>query len=332
MTHLMELIRFILVQREMLPLVEKYRPKSLTDVIGNPEIVQRLKGILVSKNMPHLLLTGSAGIGKTSSIHALAHDLLGEHYKQAVLELNASDERGIDVVRNQIKQFAQQKVTLPPNMFKIIILDEVDSMTTGSQQALRRIMEVYSNTTRFALACNLSSKVLEPIQSRCAILRYARITDEEISERIRQIADLESIEITNEFVKAVAFTSEGDMRQALNILQSASTFTRPLTAETVYKVADTPHPTIVQEGIRSCLNKDLDGAIEKIHGLYKQGYSPNDIMTTMLRVIKYMPLKEGLLRPTMAKMIAERLYQSSQYGNETIIGCVSVLARFAQIK
>ena len=315
-----------------LPLCEKYRPKSLEDVVGNQDIVQRLKGILTSKNMPHLLLSGTAGIGKTSSIHALAHDLLGEHYKDAVLELNASDDRGIDVVRNKIKQFAQQQVTLPANLFKIVILDEVDSMTGGSQQALRRIMEMYSNTTRFALACNLSSKVLEPIQSRCAILRYSRITDQEIVARIYYIAKLENIELTREFVEAVAFTSEGDLRQAVNILQSASTFPQPLLADTVYKVADVPHPSIIEDSLTACLDQNLNLGIEKIYGLYKQGYSPNDIMNSMLKVIKYMKLAgDNMVRPKMAKIIAERMYQSSQYGNESIVGCVSVLAHFTQI-
>ena len=317
-----------------LPFVEKYRPKSLADVVGNEDIVQRLRSMLQTKNMPHLLLSGSAGIGKTSSIHALAHDLLGEHYKQAVLELNASDDRGIDVVRNQIKQFAQQKCTLPPNLFKIVILDEVDSMTTGSQQALRRIMEIYNHSTRFALACNLSSKVIEPIQSRCAILRYSRITDSEIINRIYHISKLEEIDITREFVEAVAFTSEGDLRQAVNILQSASTFKQPLLADTVYKVADTPHPSILQDGLEACLNKNLNLGIEKIYGLYEQGYSANDIMVGMMRVVKYMPLPstDYMLRPNMAKIIAERMYKASQFGNESVVGCIAVLAQLTEIQ
>ncbi len=318
-----------------LPFVEKYRPKTLNDVVGNQDIVDRLKGMVRTKNMPHLLLSGSAGIGKTSSIHALARDLLGEYYKIGTLELNASDERGIDVVRNQIKQFAQQKITLPDHLFKIIILDEVDSMTTGSQQALRRIMEIYSHSTRFALACNLSNKVLEPIQSRCAILRYSRLSDQDICSMIYSIAEKESINVTREFVEAVAFTSEGDLRQAVNILQSASTFDQPLAADAVYKVADTPHPSIILEAITSCINKDLDSGIEKVYGLYKLGYAPTDIMNSMLKVIKYMPLEDEhnyMQRPKLAKIIAERMYDASFNGNESIIGCVSVLASFAAVK
>ncbi|KAL7004773.1 replication factor C subunit 4 [Cystobasidiomycetes sp. EMM_F5] len=148
------------------PWVEKYRPLLLDDIVGNSETVDRLKIIARDGNCPHMMLSGTPGIGKTTSILCLAHAMLGPAYKEAVLELNASDERGIDVVRNQIKGFAQKKVTLPPGRHKFVILDEADSMTAGAQQALRRTMEIYSNTTRFAIACNQSSKIIEPIQSR----------------------------------------------------------------------------------------------------------------------------------------------------------------------
>jgi replication factor C subunit 2/4 len=141
-----------------LPWVEKYRPKNIDDVVGNAEAVSRLQVIGREGNFPNVILAGPPGTGKTTSILALAHGLLGANYREGVLELNASDDRGIDVVRNKIKMFAQKKVTLPPGRHKIVILDEADSMTSGAQQALRRTMELYSTTTRFALACNQSSK------------------------------------------------------------------------------------------------------------------------------------------------------------------------------
>ncbi|KAI5427303.1 hypothetical protein KIW84_032643 [Lathyrus oleraceus] len=147
------------------PWVEKYRPSKVVDIVGNEDAVSRLQVIARDGNMPNLILSGPPGTGKTTSILALAHELLGPNYREAVLELNASDDRGIDVVRNKIKMFAQKKVTLPPGRHKVVILDEADSMTSGAQQALRRTMEIYSNSTRFALACNTSSKIIEPIQS-----------------------------------------------------------------------------------------------------------------------------------------------------------------------
>ena len=288
-------------------------------------MVQQLMAMVQSKNMPHLMLCGTAGIGKTSSIHALARDLLGDHYKNAVLELNASDERGIDVVRNQIKQFAQRKVTLPAGLFKIIVLDEVDSMTVGSQQALRRIMEMFSGTTRFALACNISAKVIEPIQSRCAIMRYNRISDEEMSQCIHRVSKKEGIQVTDDCVHAVVYTAEGDVRRALNVLQSLSTFDEVLTAETVYKIADVPHPETIEQALTMAINGDVNSAIAPIYHLYEQGYAPQDISLTILRVIKVMALPDPSKRPLLAKKVAQRLYQSRLHGQETIVGCMAIL-------
>ncbi|CAN6285853.1 unnamed protein product [Urochloa humidicola] len=176
-----------------IPWVEKYRPTRVADVVGNSNAVARLEVIARDGNMPNLILSGPPGTGKTTSILALAHELLGPSYREAVLELNASDDRGLDVVRNKIKMFAQKKVTLQPGRHKIVILDEADSMTSGAQQALRRTMEIYSNTTRFALACNTSSKIIEPIQSRCAIVRFSRLSDQEILGRLMIVVAAEKV-------------------------------------------------------------------------------------------------------------------------------------------
>lgn len=218
------------------PWIEKYRPQKLNDIVGNAEAVERLQAIAQMGNLPNIILAGPPGIGKTTSILCLAHEMLGESYKNAVLELNASDARGIDVVRNKIKLFAQKKVTLPPGRHKIIILDEADSMTAAAQQALRRTMEIYSTTTRFALACNNSTKIIEPIQSRCAVLRFTRLTDTEVYSRLKIVSEAEGVTVTDAGYEAIIFSAEGDLRNALNALQSTASGFGIVDADNVFKV------------------------------------------------------------------------------------------------
>ncbi|KAJ3154608.1 replication factor C subunit 4 [Geranomyces variabilis] len=275
-----------------LPWVEKYRPKILRDVVGNEETVSRLQVIAHDGNMPNIIIAGSPGIGKTTSILCLANELLGPLQKEAVLELNASDDRGIDVVRNKIKMFAQKKVTLPPNRHKLIILDEADSMTSGAQQALRRTMEIYSSTTRFALACNMSNKIIEPIQSRCAILRYTRLTDMQILKRLTEVCEAEKVKYIPEGLEAVIFSSDGDMRQAINNLQATYSGFGFINAENVFKVCDQPHPIVIHDIITACLKTNVDEALDKIRALWQQGFSSLDIIGTLFRVVKSFEMPE----------------------------------------
>lgn len=261
---------------------------TLDDVVGNEDTIDRLKVIAKDGNMPHIIISGMPGIGKTTSIHCLAHALLGPNYKDAVLELNASDERGIDVVRNRIKAFAQKKVTLQPGRHKIIILDEADSMTSGAQQALRRTMEIYSNTTRFALACNQSNKIIEPIQSRCAILRYARLSESQLVKRLLEIINAEDVKYAEDGLAALIFTAEGDMRQAVNNLQSCVAGFSFVNGENVFKVADQPSPVSIQALLTACKNGNVDAALEKLREVWSKGYSAIDVITTLFRVTKSM--------------------------------------------
>ncbi|WWC71483.1 uncharacterized protein I206_105441 [Kwoniella pini CBS 10737] len=269
-----------------MPWVEKYRPALLEDIVGNSETVERLKVIAEDGNVPHIIISGMPGIGKTTSIHCLAHALLGDAYKEGVLELNASDERGIDVVRNKIKSFAQRKVTLPAGRHKIIILDEADSMTAGAQQALRRTMEIYSNTTRFALACNMSNKIIEPIQSRCAILRYSKLRDAEVLKRLKEICQMEDVKYNDQGLAALIFTAEGDMRQAINNLQSTFSGFGFISQDNVFKICDQPHPIILKQLIKDCQNCQIDQALSRINDLWEKGYSAVDIVVSIFRVVK----------------------------------------------
>ncbi|KAL3619319.1 Subunit of heteropentameric Replication factor C (RF-C) [Castilleja foliolosa] len=269
-----------------IPWVEKYRPSKVKDIVGNEDAVSRLQVIAHDGNMPNLILAGPPGTGKTTSILALAHELLGPNYREAVLELNASDDRGIDVVRNKIKMFAQKKVTLPPGRHKIVILDEADSMTSGAQQALRRTMEIYSNSTRFGLACNTSAKIIEPIQSRCALVRFTRLSDQEILGRLMVVVAAENVPYVPEGLEAIIFTADGDMRQALNNLQA--------TNSGFGFVCDQPHPLHVKNMVRQVIEGKFDDACAGLKSLYDMGYSPTDIITTLFRIIKNYDMPEFL--------------------------------------
>ncbi|CAI8042988.1 Replication factor C subunit 2 [Geodia barretti] len=257
-----------------LPWIEKYRPTKLKEVVGNEDTISRLEG--------------PPGTGKTTSILCLARTLLGASFKDAVLELNASNDRGIDVVRNRIKMFAHQKVTLPQGRHKIVILDEADSMTDGSQQALRRTMEIYSKTTRFALACNTSNKIIEPIQSRCAVLRYSKLSDAQILSRLMEVCDKKRSTGGKKLYISVLLVD------ALNNLQSTYAGFGHVNATNVFKVCDEPHPLLIKEMLNHCISTDIDSAYLILKSLWDKGYSPHDIITNIFRVCKTQQMAEYL--------------------------------------
>lgn len=236
--------------------------------------------------MPNLILVGQPGTGKTSSVLCMARQMLKDCARQAVLELNASDERGIDVVRDKIKGFAHQKVVVPEGMHKFIILDEADAMTESAQQALRMIMTEYSSTTRFALVCNDSSKIIEPIQSRCAIVRFTKLNDKEVAERLLVVMKNENIPYDDNGVKALIFTAEGDMRYALNNLQATFAGFGFVSKDNVFKVCDQPHPDLMSNVIQSCLLSKFTEACSLIDEVYNEGYNLIDIINTLTRVIQ----------------------------------------------
>lgn len=235
------------------PWVEKYRPEKLDDIVGQEHIINRLKKYIDEESMPNLMFTGPAGVGKTTTSLALVKSILGEFWRQNFLELNASDARGIETVRTNIKNFCRLKPVGAP--FRIIFLDEVDNMTKDAQHALRREMEMYTKTASFILSCNYSSKIIDPIQSRCAIFRFAPIKSEEIVDRLKFIAVSEGFEYEGNAIETIVKFAEGDMRKSVNMLQSAASQGEIITEDGVFGVVSKAKP----QEIKNMINAALQG-------------------------------------------------------------------------
>ena len=260
------------------PWVEKYRPQKLEDIVGQKQIVARLQKYVGENSMPNLMFTGPAGVGKTTTALALAKSILGEYWRNNFLELNASDARGIDTVRNDIKNFCRLKPVGAP--FRIIFLDEVDNMTKDAQHALRREMEMYTKPASFILSCNYSSKIIDPIQSRCAIFRFAPIKAEEITERLKFICETEGFNYDDKGLEAIVYFAEGDMRKAVNVLQSAASEGEAITEDSVYEVVSKAKPQDIGNMITKALMGDFMGARTILREtMVLQGTSGEDMVT-----------------------------------------------------
>ncbi|RLI74275.1 replication factor C small subunit [Archaeoglobales archaeon] len=265
--------------------VEKYRPRTLDEVVGQEEVVQRLKSYVNQKNIPHLLFAGPPGTGKTASAIALARDLFGENWRDNLVEMNASDERGIDVVRHKIKEFART-APIGGAPFKIIFLDEADALTADAQAALRRTMEMYSKTCRFILSCNYVSRIIEPIQSRCAVFKFRPVPIEAMKERLLEICGKENVNITDEGLEALIYISNGDFRKAINALQGAAAFGEVIDAEAIYQITATAKPEELEKLLETALNGNFMEAREMLDKMMiEYGMSGEDIVSQLFREI-----------------------------------------------
>lgn len=270
---------------------EKYRPDALDDVIGHGNIVDRLSAFVEKESVPHMLFAGPAGTGKTTSAIALAKDLYGDDWKQNFMETNASDERGIDVIRNQIKDFARTRSVNAE--FKIIFLDEADNLTSDAQQALRRTMEKYSSSTRFILSCNYSSKIIEPIQSRCAVFRFNRLDDEDVREYIGRVAEGEGLHVEEDGVEALIRVSGGDLRKVTNVMQAASIQDQDITEESVFEIAASLRPEEVRDILEDALAGKFEDARDELSTLMiDRGLDGQDVLKAIHREIFDLDISE----------------------------------------
>ncbi len=258
--------------------VEKYRPTKLSEIVNQTEIIGSLEALIKDPtDMPHLLFSGSAGVGKTTTALCLSRQILGEYAKDYTLELNASDERGIEMVREKVKKFSRYAgmVDIP---FKIIILDEADEMTSAAQTALRRIIEDTAKICRFILIANNVSKIIEPIQSRCATFKFTSIPEEDVITRLEEIAKKEKVKTDKKGLKAIYDYSEGDLRHAINLMQATASL-GGVTEENVKASAGLTKTSDVDEVLKIALSGKVVKAREKMIELIKvYGMSESDFL------------------------------------------------------
>ncbi|MBI2175904.1 replication factor C small subunit [Candidatus Woesearchaeota archaeon] len=280
---------------------EKYRPADFSDIVGQEEIVNRIRAFVKHQNLPHLLFAGPPGVGKTSTAIVIAKQLYGESWRQNLIELNASDERGIDVVRTKVKDFARTKA-LGNVPFKICILDESDSLTREAQQALRRTMENYTSTCRFILLANYPSKIIEPIQSRCAIFRFKPLSESEIGKIADKIASAEKLTIDAKAKKALVTVSEGDCRKLENVLQSCAVMSTTITEELIYSAAGVATPKEIKEVITLAFSNSFQKARDKLlETMLAHGLSGLDVIKQLQKEVL-----ESSIEPAKKLMLIEK--------------------------
>ncbi|WP_414836508.1 replication factor C small subunit [Candidatus Nanohalococcus occultus] len=307
---------------------EKHRPDTLDEVVGQEKIVERLKSFVEQDSIPHLMFTGPAGTGKTTSAIALAKDLYGDSWKQNFMETNASDDRGINVVREKIKNFARTK---PVNAdYKIIFLDEADNLTSDAQQALRRTMEQFSENCRFILSCNYSSKIIDPIQSRCAVFRFNRLTDEQVKQYIDRVADSEGFEISDDAKDAVLRVSEGDLRRVTNVLQTTSLNTGDIEEQDVYSASAALKPEEITEIMENALaGKFMDARDELSELMIDRGLDGQDVIASVHRELFNLDIDDRK-KLELVDSLAEYEFRIAEGGTDDI-QIEALLAKLADL-
>ncbi|TFY66732.1 hypothetical protein EVG20_g4349 [Dentipellis fragilis] len=305
------------IDDETLPWVEKYRPATLDDVVSHKDITSTIEKFIEKNRLPHLLFYGPPGTGKTSTILAVARRIYGTGYRKQILELNASDDRGIDVVREQIKQFAETR-TLFSKGYKLIILDEADMMTTAAQAALRRVIEQYTKNVRFCIICNYVNKIIPAIQSRCTRFRFSPLPIPEVERRLDYVVECEKVKLTEDGKKALLKLSKGDMRRALNVLQACHA-AYDMTGETeVYNCTGNPHPSDVEKVVNSMLGDEFTTSYQMIHALKtERGLALQDLLIGMCEYVETIDFPPAA-RVYLLDHIATTEYRLSSGASEKI--------------
>lgn len=309
----------------------KYRPKKIDDLMIDDGIKIKLQKIISEKNMPNIIFTGTPGVGKTSTIHCISKLILGDKYSEGVLELNASDDRGIKSVQESITNFCKKSINDKFNhdddLHKIVILDEADNMTKKAQQLISNLMGDYNTSTRFAFTCNESSDIIEAIQSRCIIVRFKRLTSSQIVSKLIKICELENVEYSKKALNEISIISNGDMRQAINNLQIIHNAFGKVSTTNMFEICDRPHPTLMIDLFKKLINGNLDEALLMLEEIKDKGYSGSDILISMKNTLKTDTESdiEEANKIKIIKMVNESMFIVS-HGLDTwlqLVGCVS---------
>ena len=305
---------------------EKYRPSKFDELVGQQEIIKRVSSLVQSLNIPHLLFAGPAGTGKSTLALITVKELFKERWKENYLELNASDERGIDVVRQKVKDFARTKAieNIP---FKVIFLDEADALTKEAQQALRRTMENYSNTCRFILSCNYSSRIIDPIQSRCVLFRFKLLEKKDISQVIKRIAEKEKLIVKDEAFETIYESSEGDCRRAINILQSTASISPDINSEMIRMITANAKPKDIKVVLDYALAGDFVNSRDKLLDvMLKESISGTDIIKAIQKEIWNLQI-EPEIKVRLTEKTGEVEFRLTE-GSDEFVQLQALLASF----
>ena len=305
---------------------EKYRPKKFEGVVGQDEIVKNVQNLTLALNIPHLLFAGPAGTGKSTLALIVVKELFGTTWKENYLELNASDERGIDIVRQKIKDFARTKA-LGNVPFKVIFLDEADALTKEAQQALRRTMENYTSTCRFVMSCNYSSKIIDPIQSRCVIFRFKLLEKKDIEKRVKLIAEKEDLQLSEQTIETLYEASEGDCRRVINLLQASASISPSITPELIQTLVSGAQPAEIKIVLEYALSGDFLKAKEKLLDvMLKESISGTDIIKAIQKEVWNLQIDDEL-KVKLTEKTGEIEFRLVE-GSDEFIQLESLLASF----
>ena len=298
--------------------VERHRPRTVSDIRGQSSVVQRLVSYAKVSDFPHLLFAGPPGTGKTTAAMALTRDVFGEDYRNNLLEMNASDERKLESIRSKVKQFAR---TSPYGgaKFKIIFLDEADALTNDAQGALRRIMEQYAHTCRFILSCNYSSKIIEPIQSRCAVFRFRPLPDAEVMSQVMDVAKLEGVSLANDAAEALVRISQGDLRKAITALQVAAALETNVSRDLIYETSATAPPESLHQYLMACKQDGFHAARRRLRELLdRYGLAGTDFVNQLHRELYSTDFLSEIQKLDLTELMAEIDFRLVEGGGESI--------------